>query len=860
MKWKGITIGAAATAAVVVPLTFAITSNMNAYETNPQALTVASTAPVTSLSIFKLPNQEVNNEVMGLFTSTLLKPRPAGPENGGLETALKIDKASFNIVQKQGSNGFSGVRSATQTITDSFNEEDADAVKSNDGVNQLQSFVHTAVPEVKPGRDYGLDVLTYDLADRFMVTQYPDGSGIASYHVREEAKYWNGDRVVAEDFIEVFKRALNRENAVPWAWVLDTQFHIRNARNILEAQDKEGMTFEQAWNKYPLGVVATNPIEEPIDEIFETDYAKTYYSSRGIKPHSQINVLVDNDPTGFAYRFAADALFAPIQVPFLEKVGFEKYGTSIDTIMGCGPYRLEYADLDYKLVSNKWFGYWDASHVISPQIIMRILPNTTTQIELFRKGVIGKVSFPPQLLPQFISDPELKSLVRPSNFSAGTSDLRFNTTLTAPSSKWILDEDFRKAIMYSINRQQYVIANGANSSYPAEIESPVMNMQTAGASPYDNMGNNTGFGQDVRTIYNEMHVLGASGANDETIDMVTRTETDISSPSNLKNNTDDHLHRTDLAKRYFNRFKANHPDFDEVELKFIIAAGEDQDKNQTIVQDIEQTLPGVKVALIPKPAMITEQYMSTMDNWDMKIVGWSQDYYDPWTFYHLTFDKVNRDESQFDDLSKNRLSRNSGGTGFSQLDYIAMKLQQDKNYFKDNMGIENETLAQLIRMVMTIKSDDPNTFGMRSVYNENKVYQIPSEDNNYEGYQGTFDKWVPTFADNPDIDPTQWLDVLTGFVRDHQFVANLDPNAVGKDMWTDSIYRSREVYPAVEKIIRDSAISTPLIHLLAQYVASRMIGQVLYSYQIMNYQYQYMANKIPDSPFSLPGEEALKVA
>lgn len=852
MNIKALTAGMILTGAVATPIALTISSSTGAYETNPYAVTISNTASYKTLNKFKAPTLNDIDPILGTYTTALIKTRPTGKNNGGLETALSVGKLGFDF----------------GTMT----PEQKAMLLGNDSTKRDQ--MAQALTKDMTQYKYSYNGLTGDLAEWTHPLGAPNNSQGVAFQLRDSARFWNGDRVTAEDFIETYKVALNAKNGVPWAWQIYRTMGLSNAKKIWDAQTVDGLSFEAALEKYPLGIIASEEIK--LEDMATTPEGKAYYAAEyaaGRKRHKKLIFLFDGNLTlTFLTTYALNTLSTPTNIRHFDKVGLDDWGTSVENLMGCGPYKLAYFDLDYKIVTNRWEGYWDHGRVISPQIELRVLPDISTQIQMFKDGKTGTVSFGAALLPQFFSDPELKRFIKPTNWAENLTYLGFNTTPDNPNSKYLLNENLRRAVQYSIDRRRFLRMIGADNTFPTESWTTLSSMTDAqGAGPISHsidFKNDLNFlkapmthdGSHIeewnhlyKTDDNDPMAVNADGKDD----MFKRDEAVLTSLDQGKNDKTDYIYNPKLAKAYYAQFKKENPTFTGVELKWLVP-GAKKDEVLTIKQNIEENLPGVTIKIIPKPDLVYEQVKAKMD-WDMCYSSWGYDYREPWTFYHLVADKVTKTDDT-DPIIRARMNNNISSEGLSLVDYIAQKQFTDPKYFakrflnNDSQGhqdVMNSILAQFLRMEATVGSENPEMNSHQSPVDSSEsitgyddiIWDTePKKENEFNGYKGAFDKYEKIYNG-----ASHWHEKLKQFIADHS----------DKDLWKNKDYRFRVLYPTIERLIRDSAIGVPISRIQNNFIISRLIGQINFADRLYYFGYVYQTNKIPPSNFVLPGKEAI---
>ncbi len=208
-----------------------------------------------------------------------------------------------------------------------------------------------------------------------------------------------------------------------------------------------------------------------------------------------------NLPTSefYAMYYLSSSLYAPVPEQFVKDLGngdmaagMKVYGNStdsgltpVDTYLSCGPYAIEHWD-NQQIVFKR-----NASYTIEGEnrykiagIHFNILPAATQDPEaVFKEFIAGKIhatSIPKTKLSEYKSDPRTTTTI-----GSTTTKLNLNTTTkeeweelfgvngtvtqTPESGYWNVEpamsnDDFVKALSYSINRKEYAESNGVTPS------------------------------------------------------------------------------------------------------------------------------------------------------------------------------------------------------------------------------------------------------------------------------------------------------------------------------------------------------------------------------------------------------------
>ena len=135
------------------------------------------------------------------------------------------------------------------------------------------------------------------------------------------------------------------------------------------------------------------------------------------------------------------------------------YGTSAETTMSFGPYRLDYFELDKQITftrNDNWFGYKDGKHTGMYQadnISCQVIAEQSTALLAFLNGEIDNVSLVASDMSTYGSSDYIR--YTPQSY---TTKLTFNTDLaktTERGTQILTNLNFRKAFSYAIDRNTF---------------------------------------------------------------------------------------------------------------------------------------------------------------------------------------------------------------------------------------------------------------------------------------------------------------------------------------------------------------------------------------------------------------------
>ena len=179
-----------------------------------------------------------------------------------------------------------------------------------------------------------------------------------TFHLRKDAKWSDGQPVTAKDFEYTWQRIFDPEVATPYAWMV--QGVVKNADKIVNKE----------LDKKELGVKAID------DYTFEMKLEK---------------------PTPFFLTFAGFPTYAPVRKDLIEKYmenGKSTYGSSVDKIVGNGPFIMTVWEPKGKMVYEPNPNYWNKKEVYLTKLTRQIIiePNAIAQALIANETDIGGIN------------------------------------------------------------------------------------------------------------------------------------------------------------------------------------------------------------------------------------------------------------------------------------------------------------------------------------------------------------------------------------------------------------------------------------------------------------------------------------
>ncbi|MGG7145069.1 peptide ABC transporter substrate-binding protein [Clostridium nigeriense] len=194
-----------------------------------------------------------------------------------------------------------------------------------------------------------------------------DDSLVYTFHLREDAKWSDGEPVTANDFEYAWVRALTKDTAAEYAYQL---YYIKNAEKFYNG--------EVSRDELGIEVVDDNTLkvtlEAPTTYFLELTAFTTYFPVR--------KDIVEADPEGWA----------------LEP----------ETYVSNGPFKLVQWDMKDQLIFEKNENYWNASEVKLPGVVYKLVTDQNTAYASLKSGEFDMVDTVP---PSEIESGEKEGLV-----------------------------------------------------------------------------------------------------------------------------------------------------------------------------------------------------------------------------------------------------------------------------------------------------------------------------------------------------------------------------------------------------------------------------------------------------------------
>lgn len=319
-----------------------------------------------------------------------------------------------------------------------------------------------------------------------------DDGKIYTFHIRDTAKWSNGDPVTAEDFVWSWQRMLHPETASEYSYLL---WHLVGAKNYTEAKVESGDVVEveladraDSAQLFPRGTILRGKLLKkhlPPDEadkkkllvstVYEVEIAGNArafclkpaevgtWFEEDIKLETCLYVLPDFEQTVGVKATSPNVLEVQLQHPtacFADLVGFyplypthrgcvEKHGspafTQAENLVTNGPYRLAFRRIRDRIRLEKNPHYWDFDQVKLSTIDVYAVNSDIAALNMY---LTGKLDWIPTVPPTVISD------MREREDFYGATQLSTYFYRVNCTRKPLDDKRVRRALCMTIEKQK----------------------------------------------------------------------------------------------------------------------------------------------------------------------------------------------------------------------------------------------------------------------------------------------------------------------------------------------------------------------------------------------------------------------
>lgn len=252
-----------------------------------------------------------------------------------------------------------------------------------------------------------------------------DDGLVYTFHMREDAKWSDGQPVTAHDYVYGAIRLIDPNPPAPNGSMAFYGFVLKNG---------------EAFNKGEI----TDPTMVGVKAL--DDYTVEYTLEK---------------PYPYFLDYVSSNLFNPNRKDYTEKYGVE-FATSADKLIGNGPYVLVEWKPEDRFIFEKNENYWNKDAIKLDRIELYVIGDGNTAILMFQNGELDYADIPKDLIPA------MDGLGRAIYTTSGTTLwLEFNLDSTSPAGKFLANANFRKAIGHAIDRELFVKAALNDGSIPA---------------------------------------------------------------------------------------------------------------------------------------------------------------------------------------------------------------------------------------------------------------------------------------------------------------------------------------------------------------------------------------------------------
>ncbi|MDN4834326.1 peptide ABC transporter substrate-binding protein [Ligilactobacillus salivarius] len=236
-----------------------------------------------------------------------------------------------------------------------------------------------------------------------------------------DAKWSNGDKITAQDFVYSWRRTVDPKTVSPYAYLF---YGVENAQTINEG-------------------------EMPVDKL-------------GIKAVGKDEVVITlTKPNSYFKTLMTYPLFGPQSEKIVQKYG-KKYGTNSKYMVYSGPFKVK----DWDSTSDTWSfvknnQYWDKKVVKLHKINYQVIKNSNTAYQLFQRGKLDLAPLSSEQVKNLKDKPEFKQY---SYSYIAYMDYNYNDS-NELNRKALNNKNIRLALSQAIDREiltKKVFGDGSN--------------------------------------------------------------------------------------------------------------------------------------------------------------------------------------------------------------------------------------------------------------------------------------------------------------------------------------------------------------------------------------------------------------
>ncbi|GAA6493174.1 oligopeptide ABC transporter substrate-binding protein Opp1A [Candidatus Bariatricus faecipullorum] len=299
-----------------------------------------------------------------------------------------------------------------------------------------------------------------------------------TFHLRDDAKWSDGEPITAQDFVYSWQRLLNPETAAPYAFIGE---YIKN-----------GLAVETG---------EMNPSELAVSA-----------------PDDQTFVVTLEHPTAyFLSLIGSSGQFAPLRQDVVEEYGTD-FAADAESNVYSGPYVLTSSE-NQEWVFEPNENYWNADAINLDQVVLTYVSNQDTALAMYEDGELDYVEIPSASADTYEGQDNI--------FRNGNVDyFYFNLDCGNPA---MANTNFRLALNYALDRNTY------NTLVNNDLFAPSTGLAFSGLADADSTWSENsdlqGYPLDgdtdqaVEYLNTALSELGMSSASDITV-TITTTDSD----------------------------------------------------------------------------------------------------------------------------------------------------------------------------------------------------------------------------------------------------------------------------------------------------------------------------------------------
>ncbi len=209
------------------------------------------------------------------------------------------------------------------------------------------------------------DVVVPGLAEKWDISE---DKKTYTFHLRD-AKWSNGDPVVAQDFVDSWQRLANKDTGSQYQFMIETA-QLKNYAGVMDGS-------------------------KPLEEL-------------GVKATDEKTLVVElEQPVPFFLKLMSFANFYPINKKFVDEKG-EDFGTSIDNLLFCGAYVVDSIENGYGYSIAKNPNYYDVENVKNDGVTFRIVKDVAAGVNLYETKETDRCGLNSEYVEQYQDRPDFK--------------------------------------------------------------------------------------------------------------------------------------------------------------------------------------------------------------------------------------------------------------------------------------------------------------------------------------------------------------------------------------------------------------------------------------------------------------------